>query len=101
MPSRGRGVCYESGHGAGRIRGTLVGTPSLANSLSSSQLTSELDSNTYGQQLLTVGPMSGTSSPIEDSAALMVPTGSAAQCTGYGDRDVGPPTGARKWPAAW
>jgi hypothetical protein len=82
-------------------RGTLVGTPSLATSLSPSQLTSELDSNTYGQQLLTlaggtmacgvdvyhvdywtVGSTSGTSAAIEDSTALMVPTGSAAQCTG-------------------
>lgn len=82
-------------------RGTLVGTPSLATSLSSSQLTSQLDSNTYGQQLLalaaatmpcgvdvyhvdywTVGTTSGVSSPIEDSAALMLPTGSAAQCAG-------------------
>ncbi|HZT02555.1 MAG TPA: hypothetical protein VFA39_09860 [Steroidobacteraceae bacterium] len=83
-------------------RGTLVGTPSLADSRSASQLTSELDSNTYGQQVLTLagGTMacgvdiyhvvywtvapatSGTGTPIEDSAALMVPTGSAAQCTG-------------------
>lgn len=83
-------------------RGTLVGTPALADSRSASQLASELDSNTYGQQVLTlaggtvacgvdiyhvvywtVGPTSsGTSTPIEDSAAIMVPTGSAAQCTG-------------------
>lgn len=82
-------------------RGTLVGTPSLAESLTAGQLTSDLDANTYGQQLLTlaggtmacgvdvyhvdywtVGSTSGTSAPIEDSTALMIPTGSAAQCTG-------------------
>lgn len=82
-------------------RGTLVGTPTLAESVSAGQLTSDLGANTYGQQLLTlaggtmacgvdvyhvvywtVGSTSGTSAPIEDSAALMVPTGSAAQCAG-------------------
>ena len=84
-------------------RGTLVADPPLRiASVNAADFTAQLNANAQGQQLLalagtpacgvdfyyfkywTVAPTGGpgSSSPLTDSAALMVPTGSGAQCSG-------------------
>ena len=83
-------------------RGTLVDNPPLRlASLNASDLGSQLSASASGQQLLqlagtpscgvdfyyvkfwTVAPSApGQNAPLMDSAALMVPTGTAAPCTG-------------------